>query len=378
MTVASVASLGVFALLGQSRSASFAAVTIVWNAGLSRLVLKEPFTAVDALSTALVVIGSVIAVIFGSDGAGRQARNTLDMMVDDLRSDLAWQAGIVVLALVAVGVTFLHYREKRERELGIEPGQPASQPQSSAATNGAKQSPAGKGAAVEMQSAATGVAATAADDAKGAAVQAATPVKGSSGTGTGTSTSTSTSTSTTPTKALSNSNSATTTTTPVSKGSPLVGSTTAVTPAQAPAPSSSAASSPPVPLNLSPGPGAQQGGRSSGGGRDRSSSIGIGSDPYRMLECFVRAFLSGIFSGSTGMCSKLVIVTVVAAAQAQDYKAVLGRWEWYLALFGLPASLVFQLRFLNSALKRFDALEAVPIYQSSISLVGMAWGESQP
>lgn len=37
-------------------------------------------------------------------------------------------------------------------------------------------------------------------------------------------------------------------------------------------------------------------------------------------------------------------------------------------------SLVLQLRYLNSGLRRFDAMEMVPPYQSSIVTIGVAFG----
>lgn len=54
----------VFALIGQSESSSLGALTMVWNAFLSWKFLGEEFTRIDALTTTLMVFGTVIAVSF--------------------------------------------------------------------------------------------------------------------------------------------------------------------------------------------------------------------------------------------------------------------------------------------------------------------------
>ena len=51
----------------------------------------------------------------------------------------------------------------------------------------------------------------------------------------------------------------------------------------------------------------------------------------------------------------------------------LERYEFYLFLLSLPASLFLQLFYLNSALRQMDSLETVPVYQCSIIIVG-EWG----
>lgn len=91
------------------------------------------------------------------------------------------------------------------------------------------------------------------------------------------------------------------------------------------------------------------------------------------LECVLRAFLAGLFSGSTGMLAKSVVVSVEAmfAAKSADD---LQRYEFWLLSLSLPVSVVMQLRHLNGGLRRFDAMEIVPIYQASIVTVGVAWG----
>ncbi|RYG55998.1 hypothetical protein EON66_03965 [archaeon] len=54
MGAGSLLSLAVFALLGQSRASAMAAVTIVTNAILSRLFLKEVFTMIDLVATLII------------------------------------------------------------------------------------------------------------------------------------------------------------------------------------------------------------------------------------------------------------------------------------------------------------------------------------
>ncbi|RYE82906.1 MAG: hypothetical protein EOO65_04780 [Methanosarcinales archaeon] len=50
------------------------------------------------------------------------------------------------------------------------------------------------------------------------------------------------------------------------------------------------------------------------------------------------------------------------------------RWETWVLIIMLPLCLVFQVMFLNSALRLFDAKEAVPLYQSAVVLNGVLFG----
>lgn len=287
-------------------------------------------------------------------------------MVADLRSDLSWQGGIVVIALLLSGWAFTRYREQEEKAADGAPGKPPAVVAGDGSAAAATVTPAPAPAAAAA--AAPGVKATTIAEKGGKQPVTAdteaeerrsnsgpnsreplSPCSTNGGGADGGFTARSTDRLTAATT--------TTTTTTTAKGT-------------------SGAGVPPSPSSQAGGGEGRQtrAASATAGGRDRGNSLAAPGDPWRMLECASRAILAGLFSGSTGMCSKLVIVTVVAAVSAGDYKAVLARWEWYLALAGLPASLVLQLRFLNSALKRFDALEAVPIYQSAVSLIGMAWG----
>ncbi len=65
-----VLSLAVFALLGQSRAAAMASVTIAVNAILATRWLGEPFTRIDLATTLLIATGTLISVIFGSAAGG--------------------------------------------------------------------------------------------------------------------------------------------------------------------------------------------------------------------------------------------------------------------------------------------------------------------
>ena len=118
---------------------------------------------------------------------------------------------------------------------------------------------------------------------------------------------------------------------------------------------------------------------------ERSNALGAArSRTLRSLECVARAFLGGIYSGSTGFCMKGVTSGVSSsfnkgtADAPNPYKGTVDdsmRYGFfYLFLLGLPLSLVFQLRTLNAGLKHFEAVEFVPIYQASLVVVGVAWG----
>jgi hypothetical protein len=91
------------------------------------------------------------------------------------------------------------------------------------------------------------------------------------------------------------------------------------------------------------------------------------------FECFARALLGGLFSGTTGFVTKSVVSCIGHMFTTHD-TSDLKRIEFYAFLFSLPLSLMMQLYYLNSGLKRFDAMEMVPPYQSSIVIIGVAWG----
>lgn len=91
-------------------------------------------------------------------------------------------------------------------------------------------------------------------------------------------------------------------------------------------------------------------------------------------ECAARAFLGGVYSGSTGFFMKGVTAAVTTSFRDKSLADTLAYGYFYLFLLGLPVSLVMQLRALNAGLARFDAVELVPIYQASLVVVGVAWG----
>lgn len=62
MGAASLLSLAVFALVGQSTSSAFAALTIVWSLIFSRAFLKEVVAPFDIAVACLMIVGTVLAV----------------------------------------------------------------------------------------------------------------------------------------------------------------------------------------------------------------------------------------------------------------------------------------------------------------------------
>lgn len=92
-------------------------------------------------------------------------------------------------------------------------------------------------------------------------------------------------------------------------------------------------------------------------------------------ELFLRAFMAGVFSGSTGFFAKASIACIESMGSTRS-AADFGRWQFWLFLVGLPASVVLQLRSLNGSLRRFDALAVVPIYQGCIVCVAVGVGSA--
>ena len=208
MLASALMSLAVFALLGQARSSALAAMTIVWNGLLAKAFLNEVFTGVDALSSILVILGALIAVIFGANGAQEQAGKTIDDLVDSLHRTTVVIAAVVIV-LVYIGA-YLFLRRMRQWEVA-----------------------------------------------------------------------------------------------------------------------------------------------------------GTRTDGQKRATCFVRVALAALFSGSTGMLSKNVVVCLVQLVGSRS-PYVLTRFEFYFFVASLPASLVLQLGYLNGALREMDALEVVPPYQARI------------
>lgn len=89
--------------------------------------------------------------------------------------------------------------------------------------------------------------------------------------------------------------------------------------------------------------------------------------------CGAKAFTSGLFSGTTGFCVKSTI-EVVTTAIGQERYSEFARWQFWIIALCLPISLGCQIGFLNSALRQFDAMMVVPIYQSMIVLAGVGFG----
>jgi hypothetical protein len=95
--------------------------------------------------------------------------------------------------------------------------------------------------------------------------------------------------------------------------------------------------------------------------------------PRFRATLFVRAAVAGLFSGFVGSFSKAV-VSVFSASVADGAAGNLNRWEPWILLVCLPAALVCQVLYLNSALRRFAASEAVPLYQSMVVVAGLMFG----
>jgi MFS family permease len=105
----------------------------------------------------------------------------------------------------------------------------------------------------------------------------------------------------------------------------------------------------------------------------KKEKAGTRTEALKYTEVFLRAFLAGLFSGPTGMLAKDFVQSISGAIK-QNSSAFLSNFRVYLFIIFLPVSLVFQLGYLNSALKQMDALTVVPIYQVSIVLIGIAFG----
>lgn len=92
------------------------------------------------------------------------------------------------------------------------------------------------------------------------------------------------------------------------------------------------------------------------------------------LECYLCILISAIHTGITGMLSSSVVNSISGAVQSDTGSDTAGAWQFWLLVVCLPASLVLQVSFLNSALSQMDALEIVPPYQAGVICIGLVWG----
>ena len=89
-------------------------------------------------------------------------------------------------------------------------------------------------------------------------------------------------------------------------------------------------------------------------------------------ECILIAVTGGFFSRWASAGSKLVSAGISSALKShgEEFRHA----PLYLCLFGVTAALTLQIGFLNLALKRYDALTAVPPYECTLTLLGVAFG----
>lgn len=105
----------------------------------------------------------------------------------------------------------------------------------------------------------------------------------------------------------------------------------------------------------------------------RDAEVSLLSPKEKWALCGAKAFTSGLFSGTTGFCTKSTI-EIVNTAFAHQRWGEFERWQFWIIALSLPLSLMCQIGFLNSALRQFDAMMVVPIYQSMIVLAGVGFG----
>eukprot|EP01083_Nonionella_stella_P165133 548630_1 len=93
---------------------------------------------------------------------------------------------------------------------------------------------------------------------------------------------------------------------------------------------------------------------------------------YYKQHRFVIAAISGTMGAQNVLFAKSVSVLVVQSIE-NGGRLLFGYWETYLLLAGLVSTIYFQLRWLNSGLKRFSALYVAPIFQAfwiTVSVMG--------
>ena len=92
-----------------------------------------------------------------------------------------------------------------------------------------------------------------------------------------------------------------------------------------------------------------------------------------VYECLACSILGGLFGCWSSTVTKLTVTGLKNAAQGTE-SGIMDAAPIYFCLIGLFGALTLQLGFLNAALKRYDALTAVPPYECTITLGGVAYG----
>lgn len=110
--------------------------------------------------------------------------------------------------------------------------------------------------------------------------------------------------------------------------------------------------------------------RNPGVSSQRSFSGGDGAS----YLCFLRTFTSGLFAGCSGLAAKCLI-EALASQPSGDKLAIFSHPLAWGLLLAIPCSIVTQVGFLNSALRRYDAKLVVPIYQGMLLLTGVSFGQ---
>lgn len=111
--------LSVLSLL-QAIASSMASLTMVWNIGWSVLYLHEPLLVIDLICTATLIVGAVIAVVFGRKGNMTSSFLSPGRIRRIFRRPIAIVSGIVVAGLMAALLSFIWYldwaKTKHERQ----------------------------------------------------------------------------------------------------------------------------------------------------------------------------------------------------------------------------------------------------------------------
>lgn len=109
-------------------------------------------------------------------------------------------------------------------------------------------------------------------------------------------------------------------------------------------------------------------------GTEAESSDRAQPEEQSSYLCFLRTFTSGLFAGCSGLAAKCLIEAISAQPAGAKLEVFLEPFAWVL-LLAIPCSIVTQVGFLNSALRRYDAKLVVPIYQGMLLLTGVSFGQ---
>lgn len=104
MILCALLDLSTYPMLDLSKQAPLGAATLVFNSILAAIILSEPFTVLDLISTAMIFVGTIVAV---SNSEAESTDFTFQRIIDLLNDGLVIGYSAVVIPALLAAVVFI-------------------------------------------------------------------------------------------------------------------------------------------------------------------------------------------------------------------------------------------------------------------------------